>query len=62
MAIFALNFGVGQAGVDHVRQNKQRNHDGWRIDDVGMQQQERQRRGEEHQTRDPERKCSMALT
>jgi hypothetical protein len=44
MAIFALNLRVGQAGVDHVRQHEQRDHQRWRIDDIGVQQQKRQRR------------------
>ncbi|MNV34244.1 hypothetical protein D3C71_1256540 [compost metagenome] len=51
MAIFALNLRVRQAGVDHVRQNEQSNHQRRSKDDVRVQQQERQRRGQEDQPR-----------
>ena len=47
VAIFPLNLRVRQAGVDHVRQNEQGNHQRRRIDDVSVKEQERQRRSEE---------------
>ena len=52
MAIFTLNLRVRQARVDHVRQNKQRNHQRRGVDDIGVKEQERQRRGQEDQPRD----------
>ena len=47
VAVFPLNLRVGEAGVNHVRQHKQRNHQRGRIDDIGVQQQESQRRRQE---------------
>ena len=52
MAIFTLNLRVRQARVDHVRQNKQRNHQRRGVDDIGVKEQKRQRRGQEDQPRD----------
>ena len=36
--------------MNHMRQHEQGDHQRWRIDDVGMQQQERQRRSQEDQS------------
>ena len=62
MAIFTLNLRVRQARVDHVRQNKQRNHQRRGVDDIGVKEQERQRRGQEDQRGMPDKKWNMALT
>ena len=51
VAVFALNLRVGQTGVNHMRQHEQGDHQGRRIDDIGVQQQKRQRRGQEDQPR-----------
>ena len=52
VAVFTLNLRVRQARVDHVRQNKQRNHQRRSVDDISVKEQERQRRGQEDQPRD----------
>ncbi len=43
---------VGEVGVRHVRQHEQQDRHRRRVDDVDVQQQERQRCGQEHQPRD----------
>ena len=52
MAVFTLYLRVSQARVDHVRQNKQRNHQRRGVNDISVKEQERQRRGQEDQPRD----------
>ncbi|MNM74715.1 hypothetical protein D3C81_864800 [compost metagenome] len=51
VAVFTLNTRVGQTGVDHMRQHVQRDRQRRSKDDIGVQQQESQRRGEEDQPR-----------
>ncbi|MNV63815.1 hypothetical protein D3C71_1564280 [compost metagenome] len=49
--VFPLNTRVGQTGVDHMRQHIQRYRQRRGENDVGMQQQESQGRGQEDQPR-----------
>ncbi len=49
--VLALDSRVGKAGVGHVRHHEQQDGQCRCVDDVDVQQQERQRRGEEHQAR-----------
>ena len=51
VAVFPLNLRVRQARVDHVRQNKQRNHQRGGVDDISVKEQKRQRRSQEDQPR-----------
>ncbi len=61
MAVFALNLRVGQAGVDHMRQHEQRDHQRRRINDIGMEQQKASGAVRKMRRGIPERKWSMAL-
>ena len=52
VAVFTLYLRVRQARVDHMRQNEQRNHQRGCVNDIGVKEQERQRRGQEDEPRD----------
>src|SRR5271156_2761198 len=53
MAKTSLDMGVGETRLYQVRQGIQRNGCGRRVDDVKLEIQICERRGEEHQARDP---------
>ncbi|MNH00155.1 hypothetical protein D3C79_593410 [compost metagenome] len=51
VTVFPLDARVGQAGMDHMRQHIERDRQRRGENDIGVQQQERQRRGKENQPR-----------